>query len=478
MNERWQALRLALRHDLGFFIDRTFREVAPGSDFEYAWYVDAIAWHLQQCLDGKIRRLIINMPPRYGKSISASVAFVAYALGLKPATRFLCASYSEELAGQFARDTRTVMQSRWYEASFPGTRIGRRSASHDFRTTRGGGRFTTSVGGTVTGMGADIIILDDPNRAEDASSEAGRARSRLWYDTALSSRLNDKRVGVIIIVQQRVHEEDLSGHLQRQDGQEWVTLSLPAIATRDERIAIGPGRWHYRRVGDLLHPTREDPVALERQRAAMGSQLFSAQYQQDPVPADGAIIKWRWFKTYDELPLLEDGFQYVQSWDTAMKAGELNDYSVGTTWLVQSGNYYLLDVLRVKLLFPELKQRVIDYARQWGITTLLIEDKGSGTSLIDVLIDEDPAQVPRPIRREPQLDKVTRMFAQTNVIEQGRVHLPREAPWLATFRTELLQFPNARFDDQVDSVSQFLEWAGEKSEASFFMYTFDGRRLI
>lgn len=478
MNERWQALRFALRQNLGVFIDRTFREVAPGSDFEYAWYIDAIAWHLQQCLDGKIRRLIINMPPRYGKSISASVAFVAYALGLRPQTRFLCASYSDELAGQFARDTRTVMQSAWYQAVFPGARIGRRSASHDFRTTGGGGRYSTSVGGTVTGMGSDFVIIDDPNKAEDAYSEAARQRTRIWFDAVLSSRLNDKRTGVIIIVQQRVHEEDLSGHVQRQNGHDWVTLSLPVIATRDEMIPIGPGRYHHRKVGDLLHPTREDRATLDGQRATMGSQLYSAQFQQEPVPSDGAIIKWGWFKTYATDPNLEEGFQYVQSWDTAMKAGELNDYSVGTTWLLQSGRYYLLDVLRIRALFPELKRAVIDHARQWGINTLLIEDKGSGTSLIDALIDEDPDGLPWSIRREPQADKVTRMFAQTNAIEQGRVFLPARAPWLGDFRTELLQFPNGRHDDQVDSVSQFLEYAREKSEASLFMYTFEGVKLI
>lgn len=201
----------------------------------------------------------------------------------------------------------------------------------------------------------------------------------------------------------------------------------------------------------------------------MGSQLFSAQFQQEPVPAEGAIIKWRWFRSYSNLTH-EAGDQYVQSWDTAMKAGELNDYSVGTTWLVRGKDYYLMDVFRIKALFPELKHAVINYARRFGIDTLLIEDKGSGTALIDLLIAEDPPGVPRPIRREPKADKITRMSTQTNVIEQERVYLPEDAPWLAALRIEMLQFPHGRYDDQVDSVSQFLEWATERTGGEFFQF--------
>jgi predicted phage terminase large subunit-like protein len=471
MDDAQHALKLGLRQDLGAFIHRTFCEVSPGGDFEYAWYIDAIAWHLQMCRERKIKRLIINMPPRYGKSISASVAFVAWLLGHDPKARVICASYNEELAGQFARDTRKVMLSPWYEQAFPRTRLGSRTASHDFRTTVGGGRYATSVGGALTGMGADFIVIDDPAKAEDASSEVSRERVREWYRSTLLTRLNDRRTGVIIVVQQRLHVEDLSGYLLEHEGEEWVHLNLPVIAPCDQDIPIGPNRAYKRPVGELLHPSREDRGALDRQQRAMGSVLFSAQFQQEPVPPDGGMIRWSWFNTYDPAPNLHVGDQYVQSWDTAMKAGELNDYSVGTTWLLKGRDYYLLDVLRIRAVFPDLKRAVINYARRWGIDTLLIEDKGSGTSLIDALIDDDLAGLPRPIRREPKADKVTRMFAQTNAIEQGRVHLPLDASWLASLKLELLQFPNGRHDDQVDSVSQFLEWATERSSVGQLIIT-------
>ena len=478
MSDARLALRLALRQHLGAFIDRTFREVSPGADFEYAWFIDAIAWHLQQCRERKIRRLIINMPPRYGKSISTSVAFVAWLLGHDPRIRVICASYNEELGGQFARDHAKVIQAPWYRDAFPGTRPGIRTANHDFRTSEGGGRFTASAGGTLTGMGADFIILDDPNKAEDATSEAGRERIHEWYRSTVITRLNDRRTGVIIVVQQRLHTEDLSGYLLEQEAEGWVHLNLPVIAPDDARIPIGPDKFYERKAGELLHPTREDRDGLARHAITMGSVQFSAQYQQEPVPADGAIVQWKWIKLFDHIPDFVGTTQIVQSWDTAMKAGQLNDYSVGTTWLIQGKDYYLIDVLRIKALFPDLKREVIDYVRKWSADTLLIEDKGSGTSLIDVLIDEDPAAIPRPIRREPQSDKITRMSAQTNLMQQSRVHFPREAPWLASLRNELLQFPSGRYDDQVDSVSQFLEWATEQRGPSFFMFDFNGKRLL
>lgn len=465
MTDLRRAFHAGLRRHLSAFIHRTFKEVSPGADVSMTWYMEAIAYHLELCAERKIKRLIINMPPRYGKSISASVAFSAWLLGRNPGEKIVCVSYSGELAGRFARDARSVMQSDWYRATFPGTRLGGRTANHDFQTTRKGYRFTTSVDGTLTGVGGSIFLIDDPNAARDERSAASRETVNDWYRGTLRGRLDVPRDGVIIIIQQRIHVDDLSGYLLENDGEEWVHLNLPAIATSDERIPIGPGRWHERRVGDVLDPQRESLAELEQRRRSMTSQTFSAQYQQNPVPDDGEIVRWTWFKRYRGSPTLEPDDRIAQSWDTASKAGELNDFSVCTTWLIKDRDYYLLDVWRGRVTFPELKRQVYQQAARWGIDVLLVEDKGSGTQLIAQLLEEDAPGLPRPIARTPKEDKATRMAAQTVRIEQGYVHIPIEASWLAAFRSEMLQFPNGKHDDQVDSVSQFLQWVTERSEA-------------
>lgn len=468
-----QLLAAAMREDFSTFVDRTFREISGGTEFVVSTYMELIARKLQQCFERKITRLIINMPPRYGKSTCASVALPAWILGRDPTERIICVSYSEELSERFARDTRRVMQSPWYRKAFPATVLGGKSAMHDFWTTRQGYRFATSVRGALMGMGGNIFIIDDANHNDDATSSARRENVIDWFRGTLITRQNDRRNSVIIVVQQRLHVDDLSGYLMQNEPDDWEVLSLPAIATCDERFLIGPDRYHIRKEGDLLDPAREDMASLERQRRSMQANRFSSMYQQDPVPDDGDLLKWPWFQTYNRPALLyEPGDRYVQSWDTAMKAGELNDYSVCTTWLVKGRDYYLMDVWRKRALFPDLKRAVYQQAERWSPEVILIEDKGSGTSLIQQLLDEDHPDLPRPIARTPTTDKVTRMASQSVRIEQGHVHVPNDASWLAAFRAEMLQFPNAKNDDQVDSVSMFLEWVTEKTTGDLIISTY------
>ena len=177
------------------------------------------------------------------------------------------------------------------------------------------------------------------------------------------------------------------------------------------------------------------------------------------MPPEGELIKWAWFKTYQTPPRAAERDGLVQSWDTACKVTNTSDYSVCTTWQINDGKYYLLDVLRERLLFPDLRRRIVDHAKAFGARTLLIEDKGSGTSLLQDLSYNDIPMVREIFRVEPVGDKVLRMSAQSATIEAGRVYIPERAAWLNDFRTEILQFPNGRHDDQVDTVSQFLKWA-------------------
>lgn len=191
----------------------------------------------------------------------------------------------------------------------------------------------------------------------------------------------------------------------------------------------------------------------------MGSRAFSAQYQQRPVPSEGALIPWSQFRTYARTPERQQGDRIVQSWDTASKVSPTNDYSVCTTWLMRKSDYYLLNVVRGRFEYPALRRRIIEHARAYGASVVLIEDAGPGTALLQELRHECR---PRPTGVRPEGDKVLRMEAQTPRIEAGQVYLPEDAPWLADFETEMKAFPGSRHDDQVDSVSQFLDWASNK----------------
>ncbi len=452
------VLDALLRRQLRHFIHRSFQTVAPGERYRPAWYVDAIALQLERCFRREVRRLVITLPPRYLKSICASVAFPAWAMGQDPGLKFICASYSSDLAGKHARDCRKVMAADWYGRLFPATRLDRRkNAELEFHTTRGGYRLSTSVGGTLTGLGGNFILIDDPMKAGDAQSEAQRRAVREWYDSTLYSRLNSKTEDVIILIAQRLHMDDLVGHVLDKGG--WTHLRLPAIAEVPEEVEIGPGLIHHRRPGDLLHPEREPRATLDEIKASLGTQQFSAQYQQAPVPAEGNLVKWAWFRTYRDLPPRASGDRIVQSWDTASKAEELNDYSVCTTWLLRGKDYFLIDVFRVRLEFPDLKRKVIDLWSRHRAKTVLVEDKGSGTHLIQELKRTAGFY---PIGIVPEKDKVTRMAAHAAKIEAGHVHLPERASWLGDFHAELMAFPDGRFDDQVDSLSQFLTWCDER----------------
>jgi hypothetical protein len=222
-----------LRSDLVAFIHRAFCDLNPQTLFMPAPYIELMASRLEDCRSGKIRRLIVNLPPRSLKSHSVSIAFIAWLLGHNPAIQIIAASYGQDLADKLARDTRTLMESDWYRALFP-TRLSGRKAVNDFTTTAGETRMATSVGGVLTGRGADVIVIDDPLKPDQALSDVGRKAVNEWYDNTLLSRLNSKRTGCIIIVMQRLHQDDLIGHVLLQD--DWTVLSFPAIAEEPECV--------------------------------------------------------------------------------------------------------------------------------------------------------------------------------------------------------------------------------------------------
>jgi hypothetical protein len=294
-----EILNAALRQDLGTFIVKVFSTVSPGDDYLHNWHIDAVANALRQIHSGEYRRLIITQPPRSLKSICTSVSHVAWSIGHNPSERFACASYSHELAASFARQFRAVITSDWYRSVFPNVRLAKDTET-ECVTTKGGGRFAVPVGGSFTGRGADVIIIDDPMKADDAQSEKARRTVNDWYATTLLSRLDDKKKGAIVLVMQGLHEDDLAGMLLKEGS--WHHLDLPAIAEEDQEIVIGPGVVHKRRKGDILHPEREPLTVLEEIKREMGSLAFSAQDQQRPVPLQGNLIRRDWIQWYDILP--------------------------------------------------------------------------------------------------------------------------------------------------------------------------------
>lgn len=477
-----EIINSLLRTDFKSFVTKVFGEVAPGSKYINNWHIDVICDAIMDMYEGGNNRLIINMPPRYMKSLICSIALPAWILGHNPKAQILCVSYNDELADKFAISCRDVMQSDWYRELFPMTRLHQsRQAVNDFATTRGGGRIATSIGGTLTGRGADWIIIDDPQKSVDASSESGRTKLNEWYGSTLYSRLNDKATGKILLVMQRLHQDDLSGHLL-DSGNQFKVIKLPVIATEDESWIVknrisGKTRVITRAKGELLHPEREDMDVVMGIKNSMGEYAFVAQYQQDPCPPEGGIIKESWLKYYTMAQATEiDPIKYFRiflSWDTANKTGEQNAYSACCVILMTRENNkyknYLLDVIRGKWEMPELIKQVQRLYDTWKydkggqyLVRLLIEDMASGTQLIQMLSAQRDHRGYRfaiePIK--PNTDKVSRLIGASAYIENGTLLFPQDPqPWWPEFKKELLGFPNSKYKDQVDALTQCINHA-------------------
>ncbi len=450
--------RALMRSDFTAFIERSFHELNPATSFLPNWHIEVIAAELESCRRGQTKRLIINVPPRSLKSHCASIAFPSWLLGHDPSAQIIVASYAQDLANKLSSDCRTLFASSFYRDLFSTRLSPQRQAVQEFMTTRQGFRLSTSIGGVLTGRGADFIIIDDPLKPDEALSDTQRKAVNDWFDGTLYSRLNNKRDGCIILIMQRLHEDDLVGHVLGMEP--WKVLRFPAIAEEDEAHVIrssykSGARRFVRRAGEALHVEREPLEVLNRLREAQGEYNFSGQYQQAPAPLGGGLVKAQWFKTYSEADLPAKFETTFQSWDTANKPTELSDYSVCTTWGVKDKHAYLLHVLRKRLGYPELKRAAREQAEAFSPQTILIEDKASGTQLIQELVSEGMHAIKK---YEPTMDKIMRMHSVTSTIENGFVHLPDKAAWLPEYLHELSSFPKGKYDDQADSTSQALDW--------------------
>lgn len=429
-----------------------------GSYIRYHWGGFKVSPHhklilqtLERVERGEVKRLLITMPPRHGKSLIASENFPAWYLGRNQEHSIIHACHTQDLADDFGRKVRNQLNSPDYQAVFPGvTTSSDSNSAKRFNMSGRGSYFAVGVGGPVTGRGANLLIIDDPIKTmEQAESETQRQKMVQWFNSVAYTRLAPE--AAIVVIQTRWHEGDLAGHLLSNSPEKWTVLSLPAIAEAGDVLGRSPG--------DALWPEAFPATRLETIKQTVGSRVWTSLYQQKPSPEAGGIIKLDWFKRFRTAPA--NPIRIIQSWDTAKKPKEINDPSVCSTWFETETGTYLIDVVRHRWEFPDLVRMSKSKAAQYNPHCILIEDAASGTSLIQTLQSGTMLPV---IGITPTEAKEIRAQACAPFIESGRVYLPEEAPWLPDFEVELLQFPNGNHDDQVDSTTQYINWAREPAD--------------
>jgi predicted phage terminase large subunit-like protein len=453
-----------LRTDFAAFFHRAFVELFPGRPYESNWHIEVIAAKLEAVRVGKIKRLIINVPPRSLKSYLGSMIFPAYVLGHNPSAEILCTSYSQDVANGLALPCRQLMDSDFYKALFATRLSENRQAVEEFKTTAGGVRRAVSWSGALLGRGADYLIIDDPLKVDEANSNTRRTAVNEAYHSAVATRLN-RETGAVILIMQRLHHNDLTAYVQKSEN--WELLALPALAEHDEEYRVRTifGEMTLRRhQGDALQPYRQSAAYLLELKVQKGAAEFDAQYQQKPHGAEGALILREWLSYYDDNTKPAEFELKLQSWDTATKGGDDNSYSVCTTWGINENKFYLLDRYRGRPNFRELKAQAVALANEYRPNTILIEDQSSGSALQQELVD-----LGRPAEaiQQTTASKAARLLECINKFEAGLVILPKNAPWLEEYVAELTTFPGGDFSDQVDSTTQAVLWSSSNTNRGF-----------
>ena len=475
------------------FLRQAWKYIDP-SVWRDGWPIEAVAEHLQAVVDGQIRRLIINIPPRMGKSSITSVALPAWTwtqTRLSPTSgphvAFLHASYANQLSLRDSVKCRRLIESSWYQKMF-GHRFkltGDQNTKSRFSNDKGGERLITSIGAAVTGEGGSIIVVDDPNAANEAFSEATIEATKDWWDGTMSTRLNDPKTGAYIIIQQRLAEDDLTGHILSKESDQWTHLCLP-MRYEPERSYITPIGWKDPRVvpNELMWPERfgEDEVkALER---SLGPFASAGQLQQRPEPAGGGVIKRDWWQLWPDSTFPPMDF-IIACLDTAYTMKTENDPSAMTVWGVFSSDtvaqnsrvlgadgrpmyvdrtyadgapkVMLMHAWSERLPFHELLGKVADTCRLLKVDKLLVENKAAGISVSQELRrvynnEKYAIQLSDP----KSMDKLSRLYAVQHIFADGTVYAPDRA-WADMVITQVGQFPKGKHDDLVDTCSMGLK---------------------
>lgn len=407
---------------------------------------------------------MIFMPPRHGKSMLTSEHFPPWLLGRFPHKNVMLCSHTADFAASWGRKARDVIED--VGSKMFGVQVRGDSSAADRWQLQGatGGMVTAGVGAAITGRGADVLIIDDPVKdLAEAYSPTVRQHTWDWYTGTALTRLEPG--GAVVLIMTRWHIDDLAGRLlkaQRDGGEgsaKWEVLSLPALAEADDQF--GPDALG-RKPGEALWPERFDAPALIQRKQEMGTRMYTAEYQQRPLPDEGGGVFLReWWKYYDSNRITDSWEFRLFSIDTAFKDRTQNDYSVVAMWCVMRGELYVPFVFRAKMQYPELKRSVANLAAQWRPNALLIEDAASGQSLIQELRRSSRFNIP-VIAARPDSDKYTRAVAAAPEVEAGKVYLPAGAPWVHEFIEEHANFPNGVNDDQVDTTTQAIRYLRSK----------------
>ncbi len=450
------------------FVDISWREVEPSRPYIQNWHTDAICDHLQAVQEGQLKRLVINVPPGSMKSLSCAVFFPAWSWTKTPGKKFIFASYSDMISRRDSLRNRRLIESDWYRErwgdQFELHKDGKGAGK--YTNDQGGFRMMTTVKGGVTGEHADVQVVDDPIKPLEVTKSTAVAKATLeevktWWSETMSSRLVDFKTSSRIIIMQRLHENDLAGVvLDGEEISDYEHLMLP--------MEFEPKRKCFTRIGfedprtkegELLCPERFPREAVDNLKKELGSRGAGAQLQQNPTPADGAIILEEWFQYYKTTPTEFESV--IQSWDCGFKKTDTSDYVVGQVWGVKDEKYYLLDQVRDRMSFVDTYKAIEALTKKWPeALTKLVEDKANGAAIVDVL----KKKVIGLKLINPEGGKESRLQAVEPLWEAGAVFLPdpKIYKWVKGFREEVIGFPAKAHDDQVDSMSQALIYLHKK----------------
>jgi predicted phage terminase large subunit-like protein len=439
-----------------YFTKTAWKVLEPETELLWNWHHALVAEHLIATLNGQITRLIINIPPRYMKSIMASICFPAWCWVKKPSLRFLFSSYSASLSTKHSKDRRDLIESAWYRErwKYKFSLATDQNVKTEFVNSRRGHMIATSMLGTATGKGGDYVVIDDPHDPKKAESEALRESTLEAFDRTFSTRLDNKKTGRIIVIMQRLHQKDLTGHLLKEKGK-WTHLSVPATESK-QTIVVFPvtKRERQREPFTALHPEREDVEDLRDQKKTLGTYGYAGQYDQRPTPRGGGMFKRKWWRFYTVVP--NDLIRHLQSWDLTFKDTKTSKFVCGTIWARRGADKYLLDQSHGRMDFPTTIFAIKALTAKWPQAKLkLVEDKANGPAVLSVL----KKKISGLVAVQPKGSKEERAAAVTPQCESGNVYLPDPsiAPWINDFLAEFDAFPKGEFNDRVDSTTMALE---------------------